>query len=176
MIMTKKTGDEKYLVELVYSIRNNTTFFRGKPPLNFEMIRYVNSQFNDMLPSDYLAFLKIHSGFAKNADTGIVEAENMFDFSQNIRQLIISQNKIILSNQREVDPQELIFFYQSIRTADFQCFYTRWFPYFQIGNVYYSYNENLISDINDKNMWTENLAFPTFLQWFIFYLEIMDFK
>lgn len=176
IIMTKKTNDEKYFVELVYSMQNNCTFFRGKPPLDSEIIRYVNSQFNDILPSDFLAFLKIHNGFAKNSDTGIIEAENIFEYTNNIRNLIENQKKRILCNEHEIDPQDLIFFYQSYQRGDFQCFYTRWFPYSGIGNVSYSFKDNAISDYFDKTAWENNLAFPTFLNWLMFYLEIMDFE
>jgi hypothetical protein len=176
VIMTKKKEEQKYLVELVYSIQNDSTFFRGRPPLDSEQIRYVNSQFNDILPSDFLSFLKIHSGFSKNADSGIIPAEDMFDVTTNMIELIESQKRVILSNQKVVDPNDLIFFYQSYQRVDFQCFYSRWFPYSDVGNVYYSYNEDSISNFNDKNTWSENLAFPTFLNWLIFYLEIMDFE
>jgi len=176
VILTKKKDDKKYLVELVYSMQSNSTFFRGKPPLNDESIRYVNRQFNDILPKDFLAFLKIHSGFAKNADTGIIEANNMFEVTNQMKELIEEQNKIISSNQHMIDPNDLIFFYQSYQKVDFQCFYTKWFPYSETGNVYYSYNDNTISNYHNKNLWAENLAFPTFLDWLLFYLEIMDFE
>ncbi len=176
VVMTKKANNQKYLVELVYSIQNNSTFFRGKPPLEGELIRYVNSQFNDILPSDFLAFLKIHNGFAKNGDSGIIEAENIFDVTNYMIELIENQKKVIFSNQKIIDPNDLIFFYQSYQRMDFQCFYSRWVPYLEIGNVYYSYNDDSISNFNDKTTWAENLAFPTFLDWLIFYLEIMDFE
>lgn len=176
IIMSKKANEEKYLVELVYSMQNNSTFFRGKPPLDEESIRDLNMQFNDILPSDFLAFLKIHNGFAKNADTGIINAENILDITIQMQDLIENQKKLILSNNQTIDPNDLIFFYQSYQRVDFQCFYTRWFPYSEIGNVYYSYNDNSISNFYDKNSWAENLAFPTFLDWLIFYLEILDFE
>lgn len=175
IIMTKKRNDEKYLVELVYSMQNDSTFFRGKPPLDEDIINYINFEFNNILPRDYLAFLKIHSGFAKNADSGIIEAENMLDLTNHMIDLIENQKKVILLNNQHIDPQDLIFFYQSYQRVDFQCFYTRWQPQ-EIGNVYYSYNDNSISNYYDKASLSENLAFPTFLDWLIFYLDILDFE
>jgi hypothetical protein len=39
------------------------------------------------------------------------------------------------------------------------------------GNVYYSMAEGKISNVHDRNNWNQNLAFPSFLDWLIFYLE-----
>jgi len=42
------------------------------------------------------------------------------------------------------------------------------------GNVCYSLTEQVISDFHDRNAWPENLAFPTFLDWLIFYMEVIE--
>jgi hypothetical protein len=176
IIITKKINEQNYFVELVYSMKNDSTFFRGRPPLSNEKISLINRQFKDILPRDFLAFLKIHNGFAKNADTGIIEAENIYYLTKQMKELIESQKKTIQCDQKVVDPNDLIFFYQSYQKMDFQCFYTRWFPFGEMGNVFYSYSDSSISNYLDKTRWTENLSFPTFLDWLMFYLEVMEFE
>ena len=172
--LTKKKNIEKFEVELVYSMKNESTFFRGKPPMADEEIGLINHKFLDMLPRDYLKFLKIHNGFAKNSDSGIIEAENIFDISNQMRDLIKNQNKTIHSNRDIIDPKDLIFFYQSYQQMDFQCFYKNWYPISEMGNVYYSYVDSSISDY--KNSSFENLSFASFLDWLMFYLEVMDYE
>ena len=56
----------------------------------------------------------------------------------------------------------------------FQCFFAAWTPNEQAENVYYSMIEKTPSDISDRNSWQENLAFPTFLDWLIFYKESIE--
>ena len=176
IIMTKKPKEPNFEVELVYSIDNESTFFRGKPPLDIDSINALNRKFNDILPRDFLDFFKIHNGFAKNADTGIIEAQNMEDVSKHMQNLITEQQKVVYCKDKAINPKDLIFFYQCYEKIDFQCFYLQWFPLSQIGNVYYSYVDGTISNYHDKNTWAENLAFPTFLDWLMFYLEIMEFE
>lgn len=173
VVLTKKPN-HLYRVELVYSMQNDATFFRGQPPLDDEKISGVNNLFDDILPEDFLKFLKIHSGFAKNSDTGILEAENIFEITKYLRELIKSQNKTIRSASDIIDPKDLIFFYQSYNTMDFQCFLTSWYPVSQMGNVYFSFMDSTVSDY--KNSSSENLSFASFLDWLMFYLEIMDFE
>ncbi|NGX33932.1 MAG: hypothetical protein K1060chlam1_00275 [Candidatus Anoxychlamydiales bacterium] len=172
IILTKKKK-YPYRVELVYSMQNDA-FFRGQPPLRDEKISQINRKFNDMLPRDYLKFLKIHSGFAKNSDTGIIEAENIFEITKHMQDLMKSQNKTIKSNGGIIDPKNLIFFYQTYDKMDFQCFLSSWYPISEMGNVYFSYIDSAISNYKDNSF--ENLSFPTFLNWLMFYLEIMDFE
>ncbi len=47
-----------------------------------------------------------------------------------------------------------------------------WFPKSEAGNVYYSGIDNTIC--NYHNLDNCNLAFATFSDWLIFYLDIMD--
>ncbi|MFA6119387.1 MAG: SMI1/KNR4 family protein [Parachlamydiales bacterium] len=173
VIMSKKPKLPNYDVELVYSMMNDSTFFRGRPPLDSFSISLVNRQFNESLPHDFLSFLKIHNGFAKNNDSGVIEAENIYDVTNNMLDLIEDQKKIVTCNNQIIDPKDLIFFYQSYQKVDFQCFYNRWVSNSDIGNVYYSYSDSTISNFHDKA--TENMAFATFLDWLVFYLEMVEF-
>jgi len=173
VVLTKKKN-HPCKVELVYSMKNDLTFFRGQPPLNDEIISQINAKFKNTLPRDYLKFLKIHSGFAKNSDTGILEAENIFEITNHLRELIKLQNKTIKSDSNFIDPKDLIFFYQSFDQMEFQCFLASWYPILEMGNVSFSYVDSTISNYKDSS--AESLSFPTFLDWLMFYLEIMDFN
>ncbi|NGX52992.1 MAG: hypothetical protein KR126chlam5_01299 [Candidatus Anoxychlamydiales bacterium] len=171
VVLTKKKN-HPYKVELVYSMQNDSTFFRGQPPLDDETISQINAKFKNVLPRDFLKFLKIHSGFAKNSDTGILEAENIFEITNHLRELTKSQNKTIKSDSSFIDPNDLIFFYQSFDQMDFQCFLASWYPISEMGNVSFSYVDSTISSY--KNSSFESLSFPTFLDWLMFYLEVID--
>jgi hypothetical protein len=173
VVFSKKTN-ENYIAELVYSMKNDSTFFRGLPPLDNESIAFINRKFNEILPQDYLNFLKIHRGFSKNFDTGIIDAENLYFVTSEMISLIETQNKIITCNNEKIDPKDLIFFYQSFGKLDFQCFYTKWYLMSDIGNVYFSFSDSSVSNYIDKNASLENMAFFTFLDWLIFYLEMID--
>ena len=176
IIMTKKSNQPNYLVELVYSVDNESTFFRGQPPLDIDSINAVNRKFNDVLPRDFLDFCKIHNGFAKNADTGIIGAQNIFEVTKHMQDLLSGQQKTLHCRDQAINVKDLIFFYQSYEKIDFQCFYLGWYPIKEIGNVYYSYVDSTISNYHDKKACNENLAFETFLDWLMFYLEIVEFK
>jgi hypothetical protein len=128
--------------------------------------------FNDVLPEDYLSFLKIHDRFSKHSDTGIIRSSAMRSTYEKIQEKI--QNEPIYSGKQLIDPKELIPFYESFGQPSFQCFYLGWTPMNGVGNVYFSMAESSISDVHDQNSLTENLAFPSFLDWLIFYLEAIE--
>ena len=56
----------------------------------------------------------------------------------------------------------------------FQCFWLEWYPEDEMGNVYYSGVANTISDLAAKATSAENMAFPTFTDWLMFYLETIE--
>jgi len=176
VIFTKKKDCKNYEVELVYSTIEDSTFFRGKPPIDSFKIAQINRRFNEILPQDFLKFLQIHNGFARNSDSGIILAENIYQVTKDVQDLIDEQKKVVTCLNQIIDPKDLIFFYRSYQKMDFQCFYTRWHLFSQIGNVFYSFSDNKISNYHDKETLAENLAFPYFLDWLIFYLEIMDLE
>lgn len=136
------------------------------------MIVNLQCNFNDVLPKDYMSFLKIHDGFNKHSDTGIIKSSSLLSIYEKLQERI--QNEVIYSGRRVIEPRALIPFYESFGQPSFQCFYLDWIPIDEVGNVFYSMAEGKISDVNDRNSWSENLAFPTFLDWLIFYLEEVE--
>ncbi len=167
--ITQLSYDSLYECEIVYSVRNESCFFRGAPPASQEEIRSFSLHFNSMLPEDYLSFLKIHDGFSKNTDTGILKTKTVKLLYQQFQLQEISHLG------KEIEPGDLIPFYESFGLKNYQCFFAGWTPGKQIGNVYYSTAEKAISDCHNKQTWAQNLAFPTFSDWLIFYLEDIGF-
>lgn len=167
---TQKNDHDSFDVNLVYSISNNRGFYRGSVPATEEDIVEVKKLFPDyILPADYIEFLKIHNGFWKSIDcTGIISTMKMKDTFEKFRGLI-SSNGILLTNHGSiVNPNSLIPFYESFGMPYFQCFWGEWHPEDEMGNVYYSASSNTISDARAS---VENMAFKTFTDWLIFYLE-----
>jgi hypothetical protein len=160
--------DSPFECEIVYSLRDDTSFFHGFPPAE-ESLENLQREFNDVLPKDYMTFLKIHDGFSKHSDTGFIKSRNLRSVYENLQEKI--QDDIIYSGKQAIEARDLIPFYESFGEPSFQCFYLNWTPVNSIGNVFYSMAEGKISDVHDPNSWNENLAFPTFLDWLVFYLE-----
>jgi hypothetical protein len=169
IFLTKKEKHDLYKCELVYSMKDGS-FFRGNPPANEETIDELKTQFN-ILPKDFIAFLKIHDGFSKNLDSGIIPAEKLKEVSDHFYENIFNSGKVIKCGKKIVDPSSLIPFYTSFLNEDFQCFYADWFQENEMGNVFYSEAESSISDYHNDLSWVENLSFPTFLDWLLFYIE-----
>lgn len=176
IILTKKNENDSYIPQLVYLLKNSDVFYRGFPPAAISTINDVNNQFKNLLPVDYLNFAKIHSGFCKNEDTGVFKIEILKSASEEFQNLIVNKDKSIKAGSRFIDSKSLIPFYQCYSKDAFQCFNMEWFPKGEVGNVYYSGSDNAISDYHNNLSWSENLAFPTFLDWLIFYLDAMDLK
>jgi hypothetical protein len=174
VFITKKEGHNFFSAELVYSMQNETTFFKGGIPLSDAEAVSLNSQFNNSLPRDYLAFLKIHNGFSKNLDFGLIKAQNIKLFSERMQTSLIEERRNILCGDKKIDPKSLIFFYQDYDFESFQCFNTDWFPLGEMGNVYFSMRDLTISNYNAYGQMEDKLAFYTFLDWLIFYLEEIE--
>ncbi len=169
--LTQSQFDSSYECEIVYSLRDDTSFFHGAPTSE-ERIEALKNDFNDILPEDYLAFLQVHDGFSKHSDTGIIRSRDLRLICDRLQEKI--QNEAIYCGKQMIEPKELIPFYESFGQPAFQCFYLSWTPMNSPGNVYYSMAEGKISDVHDQNSWNQNLAFPTFLDWLVFYLEEVE--
>ncbi|MBN2479407.1 MAG: hypothetical protein JXA94_04190, partial [Parachlamydiales bacterium] len=174
VILTKKNKEDKFLATLVYSLNNNDTFFIGYPPANQDTIDQVNFEFNNLLPEDFLTFSKIHSGFKKNEDSGIFPLEMLKTAYDEFQIIASSKQASIRVANSFIDSKSLIPFYQSYSKDNFQCFFSQWFPKGNIGNVYYDGSDNTISDYQNFMLQHEDLAFESFLDWLIFYLDILD--
>ena len=160
-----KEEDSPYFPECVYSLKGNETFFRGGVGLTIEEITSFNAKFGGVLPKDYLAFLHIHNGFNRSSDTGIMKIEdiprNYEKINQELHHAVVSQ----------VEPGDLIPFYECFGLHSYQCFFKRWHPTSEMGNIHFSSIEKTISSYDDPQA---TLAFETFSDWLAFYLEIME--
>jgi hypothetical protein len=72
-------------------------------------------------------------------------------------------------------PKSLIPFYESFGQPFFQCFWGDWYPDQEMGNVYYSNATKKILVSNKKDDCLETMAFETFTDWLVFYLEKLNF-
>lgn len=169
--------DDPFEVDVVYSLKNNNGFFRGSSAASDAQIEELKAQFSDCIfPADYLAFTQIHSGFCKTTDcTGMIKIQHLHSSYQRFQELFTHLDEPLrTSNGIAVDAKKLIPFYESFGMPFYQCFWMEWYPDQEMGNVYYSGNSSTISDIGLKESGAETLAFPTFIDWLMFYLERID--
>lgn len=173
VFLIKKEADEKYQPELVYSLKENASFFRGLPSSNEKAIQRLMAEFDQLLPNDYIAFFRIHNGFAKTYDTGLIKLENMKEFYDQFCGFMKDQEKTIFCDGKTVDPELLIPFFENFGLHSYQCFHKDWYPSSQMGTVYYSGIEGVISDYSNRKEDAESLAFETYLDWLAYYLKGM---
>jgi hypothetical protein len=174
VVLTRKNGDEPMDSELVYSLADASSFFRGRPPCTEGMVSDLKQQLDCNLPHDFLSFLRIHNGFGKLSEMGLLESEEIPEARRRVMNLLLKTEKRVKAGHHDVDPGALIPFYESLGLSSFQCFYTDWYPGSEMGNVYLSGIDYTLSDVSDKKGWIENLAFPTFSEWLAYYLEGMN--
>ncbi len=173
VFLTKREKEDLYEVELVYSMKSDY-FFRAKAPCNEEDISLLNNQFNNALPKDFLSFLRIHNGFAKKNDTGIIPIESIPAAYRHLVEEEAFSEKPITCKGKPIQPSSLIPFYQCYGRNVYQCFYIDWYPSSEMGNVNYSGSDHTISDYHYLNHLTEQMAFVSFIDWFMFYLEEIE--
>lgn len=173
IFITQNRVDDPYEATLVYSLKDNSGFYRGAPPASDEAIAQLEKDFPEFtFPKDYLNFLQIHNGFCKTTDTtGITAAELMRHRYIILQDYFSTVDGISTTNGREVNPKMLVPFYESFGMPFFQCFWKEWYPEQEMGNVYYSGLSNTVSNIDDNDFGSKNMAFTSFSDWLIFYLE-----
>lgn len=173
VFLTQKKFSDPFEAHMVYSIRGDSGFYRGAPPISEKQQTELQARHpNYLLPVDYLAFLQIHDGFCKTTDcTGLAGSKNMAALYEQLQSLIQKHDPIITTKGTTVDPKTLIPFYESFGMPFFQCFWGEWYPEQEMGNVYYSGEAHTISDVYSGGVSTETMAFPTFTDWLMFYLE-----
>jgi hypothetical protein len=161
-------------VELIYSLRDNSSFFRGAAPASLSDIEEVKMSLRIPLPRDYLAFMKIHNGFGRLSEMGLLKVDELMDAKRHLMDLILKSDQPIKSGLNSVDPTALCPFYEVSGLDSFQCFYADWYPGSEVGNVFFSGIDYTVSDTSQQNNGAENFAFPTFLEWLICYLDGMS--
>lgn len=173
IFLSQKNSDSPFEATLVYSLSGDNGFFRGQVGATDEdLVVLKNSFSNFILPEDYLSFLKIHNGFGKTTDsTGIISSENMLQSYLAFHQMLETREPVMTTDNQQVNPKTLIPFYGSFGMPFYQCFWEEWYPENEMGNVYYSGTTNMISDVKKIDPSAESMAFPTFLDWLMFYME-----
>jgi hypothetical protein len=174
VILCRQTKEEPWRAELVYSLRDNSSFFRGLVPAESETIDWVQRKLGAALPRDYRAFLNLHDGFGKLTELGVMPIEDLEEAHRELVELILRSEPLLRSGETVVDPHSLYPFYEEYGMGSFQCFHSEWYPGSEMGNVYFSGIDYMVSDVSERKGWAENLAYPTFLEWLASFLEGMN--
>lgn len=173
IFLCQKKVNDPYIPTMVYSIRGDGGFYRGELPASYNDCMNLQEVFPDYIfPEDYFAFLQIHNGFKKTTDTtGILTISEVGTVYHNLLDIVKTNDVVTASGEVPVDPKSLIPFYESFGMPHFQCFWGEWHHEQGMGNVYYSVNDFMISDPSGGEIGSDNLAFATFSDWLVFYLE-----
>lgn len=177
VFITQQSYEDPYTAHLVYSLAGNSGFFHGESHAGDEEIIRLQKEFSDfILPPDYISFLKIHNGFAKITDTGLIPARKVKETYEVFQQMVGEDEEPITADcgKVQVNPASLIPFYESFGQPCFQCFWKDWYPDEEMGNVYFSSETKKISICDKKEDCPETLAFQAFTDWLMFYLEKID--
>ncbi|WP_075882709.1 SMI1/KNR4 family protein [Candidatus Protochlamydia sp. W-9] len=175
IFLTQQKYEDSFEVSFVYSLINDGGFFHGGIPASEQEINALQKVFpNYILPSDFLAFLQIHNGFAKLTDTGIIKSIEMANAYEVLQKLLEKESPMTTTKGVVVYPRSIIPFYQSFGMPFFQCFWGEWYPDHEMGNVYYSNSAKTILDCAKLDDCAETMAFATFTEWLMFYLEKID--
>ncbi len=176
VVLARQKQDDSMAPELVYSLEDNSTFFRGWPPCSEEDLLEMKIETGIPLPNDYLSFVRIHSGFGKLSEMGIFPVGEIGEAKRRVMDMAMRAERPLKSGSGglRVDPGSLIPFFEAIGLSSFQCFYADWYPSSEMGNVYLSGIDYTISDTTKSGSWADSLAFPTFLEWLAFYLQGMN--
>ncbi len=175
IFITQQKYDDHFCSTMAYSLRNNGGFFHGNAPAKEQEILALQSDFLDsMLPIDFINFLQIHNGFAKFTDTGITNTFEMYSDYLKFQMSFDQGGPIPLFKGEPVNPKELIPFYKSFGMPFYQCFWKEWYPDQEMGNVYYSLKARTIPDYILMGVGSETMAFETYTDWLMFYLEKVD--
>lgn len=174
VLLVRKDIDPNYQCHFIYSLDDDHTFYKGLPSVNNNELETLRGQFQEILPEDYLAFLKIHDSFSKDGDLGLIPSKNL------LRERMLLQTKLealpqkVFFQGKPLELDGLIPFYKSFGLDVYQCFVKDWNLEKNMGNTLFSLSEGYLSDYNDPLSRAKNLAFPTFLDWLIFYMEVID--
>ncbi len=171
VVLSREKKGTPWTCEMVYSLKENRSFFRGSPPCREEELDDLKASLNVILPRDYLSFLEIHNGFGKLSELGLLRASQIVGVREKVMNALLASEKPLMQAGRVVDPGSLIPFFASFGTESYQCFFADWYPGNEMGNVYLSGIDYTVSECSDRKEWSDQLAFPTFLDWIAFYME-----
>ncbi|MBS0622728.1 MAG: SMI1/KNR4 family protein [Verrucomicrobia bacterium] len=172
IFLTRRLATDPLLPHLVYELANDKGFFQGFIPASDDQIASLERWMGEFrVPTDYLAFLRIHNGFAKVSDTGLIPCQDLPKETKIFRDKLLQGPPLLWANGEGVHIDHLFPFYQSFGMEFYQCFCADWYPEQEMGTLYYSGDAHTISDYRHRGDVIDNLAFPTFLDWLVFYLE-----
>lgn len=161
--MTQDKERDPWEVHMVYSLKGARHFLQGSPPANESRIEGLRKGFNPFnFPPDYLAFLKIHDGFNKYTDTGVIKIREMARTYQRFQRLL-THEKWVCSHEQAIAHDAMIPFYESSQLHCYQCFCANQPSTAEVENI--SFFENSLLDQEGHRM------FSSFLHWLLFYLE-----
>ncbi|NRA90255.1 MAG: hypothetical protein HRU43_03910 [Simkaniaceae bacterium] len=152
---------------LTYGMRDEKGFYLGGPPLSDVEVSASLNPLEFPFPSDFLRFFRIHNGFFKGGDTGILSIGVMIEEADRFRSLDLR----LKMGRNAISTASLFPFYRSFGLDVYQCFYQDWYPDGGVGNVLCSLSEETVSDYHLKETGNDQLAFPSFLEWLMFYME-----
>jgi hypothetical protein len=104
----RKKGGGNWVAEMVYSLRDNSTFFRGFPPA-------AEMDWDGNYPREHGSFLRVHNGFGKLSEMGLIVYD---DLEEKRRELI---EKMLEHDVVRVTPGTLYPFYETFDGVE--CFY-----------------------------------------------------
>ncbi len=171
VVLTQTSAEAPWVVEMIYSLKDNSSFFRGLPPCSESDLNELKSSIALPLPRDYLAFLRIHNGFGKLSDLGLMRVDQVIISQKHLQDQFLWGERSLKMGNQAIDPGSLIPFFELYGLGSYQCFFNEWYPGSEMGNVYLSGIDYTISDYRDRKEWADHMAFPTFLDWLAFYLE-----
>lgn len=158
-------------VHMIYVLQNDTGYFQGSPPADQRDIDRLKQIFSPLVfPEDYLSFFHLHNGFSKYMDTGLIRLEEMPRVYRYFQDLL-SKEDLIRPDGEIIAPKQLIPFYESFGLHCYQCFYQDWYVDQEMGNIYFSEHDRMMSNVVDLGPSEEKMAFSSFLDWLFFYLE-----
>jgi hypothetical protein len=171
IVLVQAAQNAPWSSEMVYSLKDNRSFFRGLAPAKESDVDELKNAISIPLPRDYLSFLRIHNGFGKLSEIGLLRVDQVVDAKQRLMDQFLWAEKPLRVGNQDIDPGALIPFYESFGLGSYQCFFNDWFPVSEMGNVFLSGIDYTISDYTDRKGWADQMAFPTFLDWLSFFLE-----
>lgn len=174
VFLTQQGFDDPFIAHLVYSLKDDNGFFTGLAPATESDRQILIKEFpNTIFPVDYVAFTSIHNGFCKLNDTGIKPLKELptlyAQFQKQLKGLDLPKKGDV-----SLDRRRLIPFYESYGTMCYQCFWEDWYPDNEMGNIYYSELTRSISDVQGVACLSDQMAFPSFSEWLMFYLEKIE--
>ena len=169
--LVKKDVDFHYFPHLVYSMRDKENFYRGYPSAVKEEIKGLREALDQILPEDYVCFMKIHNGFAKNGDYGLIPVQNVKREKLSLHNKMLTAGRKVLFQGKPLDPESLIPFHKSIGDCTFQCFHKGWYPDREMGNILFSLRDEGKFDYTPYMNQENKGIFPSFLDWLRFYME-----